>query len=213
MLFLIGARGLRAGGVTVGLAVQFVCSPHPSPSCSAPAVRSEALKPKTQLVAQLHPPPSHRGCHPPRPQRSPHRTCAWPPLQTRRRHTQPHWPSRSCWAASSAEGAATRKRYPGEGPAGRAPRGRGRAGGWYPAQLPGLPGGRAASSPSHPDSFGECPSRREPPEATAQQRHLPLAGVRSGGGAACDGWVGRRFPPRVPEQKLLRLEETAVSVI
>lgn len=45
-------------------------------------------------------------------------TCAWPPLQTRR--TPPHWQSRSCWAASSAAGAAARTRYPGEGPGGQA---------------------------------------------------------------------------------------------
>lgn len=110
-------------------------------------------------------------------------TCAWPPPQTRR--TPPHWPSQSCWAASSAAGAAARTRYPGEGPGGRAD--------GYPGELTELHGGCVASPPSHPNSFGErSPGRaplEQPPDRPRCSAGASLAGPHlSSEGAACDRW-------------------------
>lgn len=75
-------------------------------------------------------------------------TCAWPPPRTRR--TRPRWPSRSCWAAGSAAGAARRTRY----------RARGRRAAWGARgarRLPLRPGG-AALKWTGPGRAGALPS-------------------------------------------------------
>lgn len=95
-------------------------------------------------------------------------TCAWPQPRTRR--TRPHWPSRSCCAASSVAGAAARRRYPGEGLGGRA----------VPAELPGLQGGLAASPPLHPNGFGERSPGRAPLQPPLGLPPCPAGASRAG---------------------------------
>ena len=139
----------------------------------------EALQPGARPSGQRSPFPRRRAS-PARPQPVPAPTCAWPPPRTRR--TRPRWPSRSCWAASSAAGAAARTRYPGEGPGGRVPGTAARA------------ARRSRCLPAFvPNSCGERSALESAPGATARPAALPGGGrlgparVPQVEGAACGG--------------------------